>query len=205
MQVDIDHVLFWMDAIRNSEDRDRTLESFWRGQVKSKMWLIDNLIPFINKENNKIVIHGGWNGILSSLLFQSSIYIEKIISVDIDPSCEKISKTVNKIENMAGKFLSVTCNMSDYDYCYNGKFIRPDIVINTSCEHIDQKEYEKWLSKIPNGSIIVLQSNNYFDLDEHIRCACDLEDFESQSKILAKGKFEIELPNTGYKRFMLIG
>jgi hypothetical protein len=43
MKVDIQDVLFWMDAIRNSEDRYRTLESFWKGQVNSKVWLVENL------------------------------------------------------------------------------------------------------------------------------------------------------------------
>ena len=43
MKVDIQDVLFWMDAIRNSENRYRTLESFWKGQVNSKLWLIEKM------------------------------------------------------------------------------------------------------------------------------------------------------------------
>ena len=43
MKIDINDIKFWMDAIRNSDDRDRTLETFWGGQIKSKLWLIDNL------------------------------------------------------------------------------------------------------------------------------------------------------------------
>ena len=31
MKVELEDIKFWMDAIRNSEDRDRTLESFWGG------------------------------------------------------------------------------------------------------------------------------------------------------------------------------
>jgi hypothetical protein len=198
MQVDIDHVLFWMDAIRNSADRYRTLESFWKGQVRSKIWLINNLAQHINKKENNIVIHGGWNGVLASLLFQSGISIRKIISTDIDPLCEETANTINKIEEMDGRFKAVTCDMAVYEYD-----LQPDIIINTSCEHIDQSTYERWLSKIPNGSIIVLQSNNYFELDEHIRCAHDIEDFKQQSKIIPKSQHELDLPK--YKRFMLIG
>jgi len=41
MKIDIEDVMFYMDAIRNSEDRDRTLESFWKGQIKSKLWLVN--------------------------------------------------------------------------------------------------------------------------------------------------------------------
>ena len=43
MKIDIQDVLFWMDAIRNSDDSYRTLESFWKGQVNSKLWLVEQL------------------------------------------------------------------------------------------------------------------------------------------------------------------
>lgn len=77
MQVDINDVLFWMDAIRNSKNRYRTLESFWKGQVRSKIWLIENLEKFVEDKPNYITIHAGWNGVLSSLLFNSDIGIKK--------------------------------------------------------------------------------------------------------------------------------
>jgi hypothetical protein len=198
MQVDINHVLFWMDAIRNSEDRYRTLESFWKGQVQSKTWLIENIVPWVLSIPNNIVIHGGWNGVLASLLFQSGIQVNKIVSIDIDPACEEIARTMNKIEEMEGRFKAVTCNMADYEYEFY-----PDIVINTSCEHITQETYETWLRKIPPNSLKVLQSNNYFELPEHIRCAKNLKEFKSQSKIKALTAVKLELPK--YNRFMLIG
>jgi hypothetical protein len=197
MQVDIDHVLFWMDAIRDSEDRYRTLESFWKGQIKSKIWLIENLIPFIKNKNNKIVIHGGWNGVLASLLFQTNIDIEKIISIDIDQSCENIARKINQIEEISNKFQSITHDMATYKY----EFI-PDIIINTSCEHITQETYDLWLKQIPDNSLIVLQSNNY-NIDEHIRCASSIKEFEEQSNIIKLHSGILNLPK--YDRFMLIG
>lgn len=196
-KVDIEHVLFWMDAIRNSEDRYRTLESFWKGQIYSKLWLIDNLYQHIDKAGT-IVIHGGWNGVLASLLFQSKIEIEKIVSIDIDDSCKETANTINKIEEMQGRFGAVTCNMSVYEY-----EVTPSVVINTSCEHVDQETYEQWLNNVPNESLIVLQSNDYFDLKEHVRCSIDLEDFERQSNIRVIDSAILKLPK--YNRFMLIG
>jgi hypothetical protein len=198
MQVDIDHVLFWMDAIRNSKDRYRTLESFWKGQIKSKIWLIEKLTKFVSSIENSIVIYGGWNGVLASLLFQSSIPIKKIVSVDVDVTCEEIANTINKIEEIAGNFSAITCDMVDYSCDFN-----PNIIINTSCEHISQKTYEVWLEKIHDNTIIVLQSNNYFELKEHIRCANNIDEFQKQSKIAVLGAYELVLPN--YTRFMLIG
>jgi len=198
MQVDMDHVLFWMDAIRNSKDRYRTLESFWKGQIYSKLWLIEKLTSHVLSVNNNIVIHGGWNGVLASLLFQSSIETNNVVSIDIDPACEEIAKTMNKLEEIDGKFRAITCDMVDYDY----EFF-PDIVINTSCEHITQDTYNKWLKKIPIGSIVVLQSNDNFDLNEHIRCANDLDEFIDQSNIKVISASILELPK--YNRFMIMG
>lgn len=197
MKVDIEHVLFWMDAIRNSEDRSRTLESFWKGQIYSKLWLIDNLSNHIDNADT-IVIHGGWNGVLASLLFQSKIEIEKIVSIDIDNSCRETANTINKMEEMQGRFSAVTCDMAQY--VYEGI---PSIVINTSCEHVNQETYEKWLDNVPDESLIVLQSNDYFDLEEHVRCSIDLDDFERQSKIQVIKSSVLKLPK--YNRFMIIG
>ena len=99
MQLDLDHVKFWMDAIRNSDDKLRVLEAFWGGQLKSKEWLINNLKPHITNSAD-ITIYGGWIGVLASLLFQSDIPISKIRSIDIDPECEPIANTVNKLEEI---------------------------------------------------------------------------------------------------------
>ena len=197
MNIDIDHVLFWMDAIRNSTDKSRTLESFWKGQIKSKLWLIESLFTHASTVQNNIVIHGGWNGVLASLLFQSKLPIDKIVSVDIDPSCEVVANTMNKLEEIQGRFNTVTCDMTTYKYNFF-----PDIVINTSCEHITQNSYNTWLGNIPKNSMIVLQSNNYV-IPEHIRIANSLTDFKEQSNISVFSALELELPL--YTRYMIIG
>jgi len=194
MQIDLDHVLFWMDAIRNSDDPKRTLDSFWKGQIKSKEWLLDNLCPRL-PHNASIDIHGGWNGVLASMLFQKVSDIKNIRSLDIDPSCEQIASTMNKLEEMQGRFRAVTADMCE---------IRSDadVVINTSCEHISQDQYDLWLSGMPYNSMIVLQSNNY-EIDEHVRTADSLDTFVQQSQLRVLWAGELELPL--YKRFMIIG
>jgi hypothetical protein len=195
MQVDIDHVLFWMDAIRNSKDPQRTLESFWKGQIYSKLWLIKNLRKHVSKFVS-IDIHGGWNGVLASLLFQSNIYITSIRSVDIDPECEVIANTINKSEEITGTFTALTADMCSLRS-------DADVIINTSCEHITQDQYDLWLSGMPHNSLIALQSNNYI-IDEHVRPADSLDHFKEQSHlgtILWAGELELPL----YTRYMIIG
>ena len=194
MNLDSEHVLFWMDAIRNHKERDRILESFWKGQIRSKIWLIENLRPFI-KKSVRIDIHGGWMGVLASLLFQSGILISKITSLDLDPDCEESARTINKIEEMEGRFAAITANMIDVN-------TEAEVVINTSCEHISQTDYETWLSNMPNDAILVLQSNNY-DIPEHIRNANSIDEFieQSQIKVLWAGVNHLPL----YDRYMIIG
>jgi hypothetical protein len=170
------------------------MDAFWRGQIQSKEWLITNLRKHVNKVVS-IDIHGGWVGTLASMLFQSNIYVSHIRSVDIDPKCEKIASDMNKLEEMAGKFRAITADMCT---------VRSDtdVVINTSCEHITQEQYELWLSGLPYDSLIVLQSNNY-QIPEHVRIAKDLEEFKQQSNLDILYAGELELPL--YKRFMIIG
>ena len=195
MQVNTEHVHHWMQAIRQSPDPIRTMDAFWSGQLKSKEWLITNLRTHINQFVS-IDIHGGWVGVLASMIFQSDIPVTHIRSIDIDPKCEPIAVNMNKIEEMVGKFRAVTADMCA---------IRSDadIVINTSCEHITQDQYDLWLSGMPYNSLLVLQSNNY-DIPEHVRIVKDLEEFKTQcslSKVLWSGELELPL----YKRFMIIG
>jgi hypothetical protein len=194
MQIDLEHLHYWMQAIRQSPDPMRTMDAFWQGQLKSKEWLITNLRKNVNKFVS-IDIHGGWVGVLASMLFQSDIHVTNIRSVDIDPACEPIANMMNKKEEMVGKFRAVTADMCD---------IRSDadVVINTSCEHITQDQYDLWLSGMPYNSLLVLQSNDY-DIPEHVRTASSLEEFKEQSNLTVIWAGELELPL--YTRYMIIG
>lgn len=195
MQIDTEHLHYWMCAIRESKDPIRTLDAFWKGQLTSKEWLIENLRPYVFLTPVSIDIHGGWLGVLASMLFQSTIPIKHIRSVDIDPSCEVTATMMNKGEEIAGRFRALTSDMCT---------IRSDadVVINTSCEHINQDQYELWLGGLPHNSLIVLQSNNY-NIPEHIRTADNLEHFKQQSNLKVLWAGELQLPL--YTRYMIIG
>jgi len=195
MQINTEHLHHWMQAIRQSPDPMRTMDAFWSGQLTSKEWLITNLRTHVKKFVT-VDIHGGWVGVLASMLFQSDVPILNIRSIDIDPICKPIAINMNKIEEMVGKFHAVTADMCE---------IRSDadVVINTSCEHITQDQYDLWLSGMPYSSLLILQSNNY-DIPEHVRTANTLEQFKEQchlEEIYWAGELELPL----YTRFMIIG
>lgn len=198
MQIDTEHLHYWMQAIRQSSEPIRTMDAFWSGQLKSKEWLIESLTQFCPMKDTpvSIDIHGGWVGVLSSMLFQSYIPVKNIRSIDIDPSCESIATMMNKGEEIQGRFRAVTADMC---------MLRSDtdVVINTSFEHISQDEYDLWLCGLRQDSLIVLQTNNYA-IPEHVRIAKNLDEFKSQADlatILYAGELDLPL----YKRFMIIG
>ena len=195
MLFDTDHLHHWMQAIRQSKDPMRTMDAFWSGQLKSKEWLVDKISLYLGLETT-IDIHGGWVGVLASMLFQTYPYIGFIRNIDIDPECESIATNMNKLEEMQQRFLAVTSDMCDIES-------KADVIINTSCEHITQNQYELWVEKLPKESLIVLQSNNY-NIPEHIRIANTLDEFKNQCK-LSEIYFEGELQLPKYKRFMVIG
>lgn len=200
MQIDTEHLHFWMQAIRQSPDPMRTMDAFWSGQLKSKEWLIESLTQIypqtsVSSKPVSIDIHGGWVGTLASMLFQSKFPVATIRSVDLDPTCESIATMMNKKEEMEGRFRALTSDMCA---------IRSDadIVINTSCEHITQEQYDLWLSGMPHNSLLVVQSNNY-NIPEHIRLANSLDEFKEQSGLTVLWAGELELPL--YTRYMIIG
>jgi hypothetical protein len=173
------------------------MDAFWSGQIKSKEWLINALsTQFSGKDGPASVeIHGGWVGVLASMLFQSIIPVRNICSVDIDPTVEPVAVLMNKQEEIAGRFCAITTDM-----CNLISFV--DIVINTSCEHITQPQYEQWLRNRNKDQLLVLQSNNY-KIDEHVRTAESLDEFVEQSHIDVLWSGELELPL--YTRWMVIG
>jgi hypothetical protein len=195
MNIDTNHLHYWMQAIRQSPDPMRTMDAFWSGQLKSKEWLITNLRKNI-KQVVTVDIHGGWVGVLASMLFQSDIVCTSVRSIDIDPTCEPIANMMNKGEEMVGKFQAITADMCSVQST-------SDVIINTSCEHISQEQYNQWINNQPTDRLFVLQSNNY-NIPEHIRIAETLEEFENQCNlktVLWKGKLELPL----YTRWMVIG
>ena len=194
MNIDTEHLHYWMQAIRQSKDPQRVLDAFWAGQIKSKEWLIENLRPHVTKEVT-IDIHGGWVGVLASMLFQSGLPIGKIRSVDIDHHVQDTANTMNKGEEIDGKFTALLANMCDRQANY-------DVIINTSCEHVSQSQYDQWLANRMPNALLVLQSNNY-QIEEHVRIAQSLDEFKQQSNIDVVWQGELELPL--YTRYMLIG
>lgn len=194
--IDTNTIASWFSLIRlaPSVDRDRLLECFWDTQLDAKVWLTNELQKIVSDKHNVVYIFGGWYGILASILSQSTIDIESIYSVDIDANCER----GHLVFGDTVKF--ITSDMGRYIYSWDNP---PSIVVNTSCEHVEQSVYNEWYDRIPTHTIIVAQSNNFYRCSEHIRCSANIKSFMIDNHIVSP-LYIGELENTQYTRYMAI-
>jgi len=202
-------------GLRNAVDNydaDFTDALTW-GQLKSKRWLITKLEE-LDKELGTVFLCAGWYAVLAGMMFESNLKFDKIRSFDIDESCANIADTVNrKYVAQDWKFKASTLDIHKLTYpltYITKKFSgeeqeltdSPTTLINTSCEHIDN--FRLWYDCLPNGVLLILQTNNYFEIEDHINCSDSLESFSAitpMNEVLYLG----ELDCNKYIRYMKIG
>lgn len=172
---------------------DEFRDMFSSGQLHSKEWLVKELTrkgPW-DYRNKSIVIAGSWYGTLGTMLL-SEIEDAKVTFLDIDPRCEKYLHNIFWNEPRAK---IVTDDMYKYEYT-------EDIIINTSCEHIP--DLRAWLDLIPQGRFVVLQSNDFDELPEHINCVHSVAEFAGKAK-LRELRTVGEMKTNTYTRYMITG
>jgi hypothetical protein len=171
-----------------------------RDQIPSKLWLIDRLSDAMPLQDRRILVVGGWYGILP-LLLQCLYPAWRIRTdvIDVDPAaCEVASILLEGlVEN-----LTITCKDA-IDVDYREVVQEPhSVVVNTVCEHMSN--FLDWFSLIQPGQLIALQSNDHVGCSEHTNCVPSLETFEAQAP-LSEVYFRGILPLANFRRFMLIG
>lgn len=189
-------------------------DCFSRGQLESKLWLVNELQK-LDVELGTVFLCAGWYGTLATMMFESNIKLDKIVSFDIDPTVRKIAEIFNKPWVSKGwQFKAVTQNIHEirfeehvYDVVKSDGTTEtlwdtPNTVINTSTEHIE--DFDKWYSKIPNGTLVVMQNNDYFEIEEHVNCSSSLEEF-AQKTPMSTELFSGSLNLKKYNRWMRIG
>lgn len=171
-------------------------------QISGKRWLVETLAAHVENNIENILLLGGWYGVLASLLLDHPAFARThVSSLDIDPSCEAVARSLNRSWVNQGRFDALTADMFDFDY-RAWEQSENAIIVNTSCEHI--ADFGKWFDSIPAGTQLVLQSNDYFSCDEHVNCVDSLQDFEQQAP-LSELRFSGALKLNKYTRFMLLG
>jgi len=180
LQIAIDKI----QSCDNIETARSIANSVNSNQVLNKLWLVNQLQPYIDmyKEKPKVCVAAGWHGLAAHM-------IGNAVSFDMDPMC----KEVKLFSNVTYQ----TSTIEDFDPTPY------DIIICTSCEHITDDVINGFISKKRKDSVVVLQSNDYYYITDHINCKVNSSDFAN--KIDMKVLEEHTLPLEKYNRFMLIG
>ena len=201
-------------------------DHFSRGQMLSKLWMVDKLKDLFPKNSIPTIAHyGGWYATVAQHLFQH-YEIKNYWNIEKDIKCGGISEAFNDEQrNNNWQFKSVGCDVNDIYWKYRRKGadvkpgeeyfiagttntkneyieveITPDLIINTSCEHMS----DQWFENIPKGRKICLQTNDYFSNEQHINCCQDLNDAIAKYP-MSKTIYTGELETAEYNRFMIIG
>lgn len=189
-----------------------------RSQIRSKIWLIEQL-KAINIHWTSIVIMAGWYGQLVPL-FEQILTFDRARIVELDPAaCRHSDQVVNldkitdfRVKSIVADINQLALHKNGYEWLvdnfkdttYTEKFL-PDLVINTSAEHMTEEWFHQLRFKsIDSNPIVAIQTNSLFDVEEHINCVHSLSHMKKKfpfSEILYQGELQLK----GYKRFMLIG
>lgn len=199
MNIEPETLESWIKFIRFHPDKaDRYMDCFWNSQLTSKMFLLNTLVT--KSYIGEVFIFGGWYGVLAQLILDDKdLRPRKIYSIDVDPECEWIVNDVITDPIVT----AVTADMVSYEYPS-----KPTTVINTVTEHITQEQYDIWWDKVPSGTFYVLQGNNFYDAEDHVRCAKDMHDFKrinNCTQNLGDAQWACEGPSEDFLRFMVWG
>jgi hypothetical protein len=178
--------------------------AFMSGQMLSKVWLCEELeevaapdVPFT------IWILGGWYATTNFLLrSRGKLPIKNVLSFDLDPEATQGAKILNETSIFLGGFNAITKDVNTLRYPSHGG--SPDIVINTSCEHMEDRA---WFDNIPDGTLVALQSNN-MNHGDHTSDTTSLEEFVAAYPLSVydmRGAKHFEYADWSFDRYMVIG
>lgn len=186
-----------------------------KNQLRSKRWLLRELRRVHPGPLGTVYVLGGWYGVLAAMLLADEhMEADRVVSFDLDAECEDVASALNHRHVAENRFLAITRDMTTLDYRADldprargtdesdSGTLKADLVINTSCEHLD--DFRRWYERVPRGTLMVLQSNNFFSCEEHVNCVPDLAAFRLQAPmnpLLSASSLALKR----YTRFMLIG
>ena len=162
----------------------------------SKQLLAEKFYELYNHDAGKLLVLGGWYGMMAyQLRKQWPDKQMNIISTDMDPMCEEYGYKLFHDYDIAFS----TLNISD-------SFIIPQVtgIVNTSCEHMEQKSLINIVKNKDKYCWVAFQSNNYTWLDSHINCYLTAETF-AESLELDWVAYVDTLDLGDFQRFTVIG
>ena len=212
---DVEMLTLIQKYVRDGYDTGVLPDLFSRGQVQSKIWLATELAK-IKQGHDMVYVYAGWFGQLVHYLEAAGIIYNKARIFDLDPTACLVSDKVfnlNKLDNWQVK--AICTDLNNIDWKSNGaiydvtkdihELTMPSLIINTSAEHMtDDWFFAIKFKEFNPQPMIVIQTNNLHDIEEHINCVHSVDHMKKKYP-MSEIYFEGELQLKGYKRFMLIG
>jgi hypothetical protein len=204
---------------RYNSDAEVLNDALSRSQIKSKTWIVEELSK-IDTNYDSVLVMAGWFGQIKNIYDKRLTYAKMRVAELDKQACETSDYVFNlsNLENYKVKSVNVdinnlTLHKNGYEWDvenfregtkYSEKFL-PNLIINTSAEHMK----EDWFFQIKfkemeSDPIVAIQSNNLFDIPEHINCVHSVDHMKKKfpmKEILYEGELQLK----GYKRVMLIG
>ena len=176
-------------------------------QIASKEWLVNNLIPFLNEKYltfalRDVIILGAWYGVTGMLLREHIDHDVKIWNIDSDPLCELYSSKLQRSNISLEHNYAVTADALEY---YFDRADAYQLIINTSCEHMEQEDIDMIIGSKPIDTIVCFQSNNYHDEPEHVNTHNSVEEFAKSLNLTSVFWTGTLKPSEDYERYMVIG
>ena len=197
------------DYLERASQREYPRDAFSKGQLVSKLWMLEKLQDLNNGRNDihTIAILGCWIGSIVDFL-QKSFIINRVYGFDIDPVSIELAEKFNAHYVQDNwKFKGVVADVSMLTTRYmvfqiGGDLIEvtPSIVINTSCEHMGTE----WFDTASKDQLIVMQTNDSPQYDGHINTCSSIEEMQSKYP-MSNTLYVGEMRTPAYIRFMQIG
>ncbi len=169
---------------------------FSKSQVFSKIWMAEILSKF-NVNFNNVLLIGGW--LTHHSLYLKDINYTKLFSIDPDDTINPLIEIINPSAFVENKPIS-DCFDDNNNLTFYKKILNPDLVINTSSEHMDNE----WFERLQPGTVVFIENNDASDEEDHINSSETFPDFLRKypmSTVFYRGELSLQ----SYKRYALYG
>lgn len=168
---------------------------FSKSQVFSKIWMAEVLTKF-NLNFDNILLIGGW--LTHHSLYLKDINFKKLYSIDPDKDINDLIEVINPDAFVENKTVD-ECFDENNNITFYNNVITPNLVINTSSEHMDTA----WFKKLKPGTTVFIE-NNSDAIPEHINYSENFDAFLAKYPLTTiHYKGEMTFPK--YKRYALYG
>jgi hypothetical protein len=179
--------LYRMKDIIHSVD-----ENHW----KSKEWLAEKIKKIYGPyDDGHTYIVGGWYGMMAYQIRKQWPNISmNITSADMDPEAKEIAWLIFHGYDLQFETVDIKdkTDLSEYS-----------IIINTSCEHMEQKDLLNIIKNKDKNTWVCFQTNDYEELNSHTNCFKSAEEFADSLPI--RKAYVGTLNLNDFNRFMVIG